>query len=227
MEILRRGLGAVREGGRRCVNRSRSCFCRLTRRRAADDRSSSGSTARHAIRVGGVRNGERTIRCFVAIRGKEKAAVVLVIHENKGLTDWARGVADQIAEAGYIAVAPDLLSGLGPGGGKRATSRSVNPPPRPCTRGRRAGALRSRRRRRLRAEDPRRERQACGSRLLLGRGAVVPLAAKRADLKAAFVFYGVSPATKEDARTGLMPRSTGSTPATTRASPPRSRHRGL
>jgi carboxymethylenebutenolidase len=33
------------------------------------------------------------------------------------LTDWARGVADQLAEAGYIAIAPDLLSGAGPGGG--------------------------------------------------------------------------------------------------------------
>jgi uncharacterized protein YbaP (TraB family) len=42
---------------------------------------------------------------------------VVVIHENKGLTDWVRGVADQLAEAGYIAIAPDLLSGTGPGGG--------------------------------------------------------------------------------------------------------------
>jgi carboxymethylenebutenolidase len=40
-----------------------------------------------------------------------------VIHENKGLTDWVRGVADQLAEAGYLAVAPDLLSGTAPGGG--------------------------------------------------------------------------------------------------------------
>jgi carboxymethylenebutenolidase len=45
------------------------------------------------------------------------ATVVLVIHENRGLTDWVRGVADQLGEAGYIAVAPDLLSGTAPGGG--------------------------------------------------------------------------------------------------------------
>jgi carboxymethylenebutenolidase len=45
------------------------------------------------------------------------ATVVLVIHENRGLTDWVRGVADQLAEAGYIAVAPDMLSGTAPGGG--------------------------------------------------------------------------------------------------------------
>jgi carboxymethylenebutenolidase len=48
------------------------------------------------------------------------ATVVLVIHENRGLTDWVRALADQLAEAGYIAVAPDLLSGTAPGGGGTA-----------------------------------------------------------------------------------------------------------
>lgn len=48
---------------------------------------------------------------------KEKAGVVIVIHEIFGLTDWIRGVADQLAEDGFIAVAPDLLSGKGPNGG--------------------------------------------------------------------------------------------------------------
>jgi carboxymethylenebutenolidase len=45
------------------------------------------------------------------------ATVVVVIHENRGLTDWVRSLADELAEAGYIAVAPDLLSGTAPGGG--------------------------------------------------------------------------------------------------------------
>jgi carboxymethylenebutenolidase len=48
---------------------------------------------------------------------KDKATAVVVIHEIFGLTDWARGVTDQLAEAGYIAIAPDLLSGKGPHGG--------------------------------------------------------------------------------------------------------------
>jgi carboxymethylenebutenolidase len=48
---------------------------------------------------------------------KDKAPVVLVIHEIFGLTDWVRAVADQLAADGFIAVAPDLLSGKGPGGG--------------------------------------------------------------------------------------------------------------
>ena len=47
----------------------------------------------------------------------DKAPVVVVIHEIFGLTDWIRGVADQLAAEGFIAVAPDLLSGKGPGGG--------------------------------------------------------------------------------------------------------------
>jgi carboxymethylenebutenolidase len=48
---------------------------------------------------------------------KEKAPIVIVIHTNQGLNDWARAVADQLAEDGYIAIAPDLLSGLGVNGG--------------------------------------------------------------------------------------------------------------
>ena len=58
-----------------------------------------------------VRNGEKTISTFVAYPEKSgKTPVVLVIHENKGLSDWVRAMADEIAEEGYIAVAPDLLS---------------------------------------------------------------------------------------------------------------------
>jgi carboxymethylenebutenolidase len=48
---------------------------------------------------------------------KDKAGVVILIHEIYGLSDWIRGVADQLAREGFIAVAPDLLSGHGPGGG--------------------------------------------------------------------------------------------------------------
>ena len=47
----------------------------------------------------------------------DKAPVVIVIHEIFGLTDWVRGVADQLAADGFIAIAPDMLSGHGPNGG--------------------------------------------------------------------------------------------------------------
>jgi carboxymethylenebutenolidase len=47
---------------------------------------------------------------------KDKAGVVIVIHEIFGLSDWARAVADQLAKEGFIAVVPDLVSGMGPNG---------------------------------------------------------------------------------------------------------------
>jgi carboxymethylenebutenolidase len=47
----------------------------------------------------------------------DKAPVVIVIQEIFGLSDWIRGVADQLAAEGFIALAPDLLSGHGPNGG--------------------------------------------------------------------------------------------------------------
>lgn len=55
----------------------------------------------------------RTVHNFVAYpETNEETLAVLVIHENRGLNDWARSFTDQVAEAGYIAIAPDLLSGF-------------------------------------------------------------------------------------------------------------------
>ena len=53
----------------------------------------------------------------------DRAPVVLVVHEIYGLSDWVRATADQLAAEGFIAVAPDLISGKAPGGkGSRAVS---------------------------------------------------------------------------------------------------------
>jgi carboxymethylenebutenolidase len=61
---------------------------------------------------------EVKLNAFVAYpERKDKAPVVIVIHEIYGLTDWIRAVADRLAGDGFIAIAPDLLSGRGPGGG--------------------------------------------------------------------------------------------------------------
>lgn len=68
-----------------------------------------------------VKHGAREVNCFLAYpEMKDKVTAVVLIHEIFGLTDWVRGVADQLAEAGYIAIAPDLLSGAAPGGGGTA-----------------------------------------------------------------------------------------------------------
>jgi carboxymethylenebutenolidase len=48
---------------------------------------------------------------------KDKAPVVIVIMEIFGLSDWIKGVTDQLAADGFIAIAPDMLSGHGPNGG--------------------------------------------------------------------------------------------------------------
>lgn len=66
-----------------------------------------------------VKNGDRTVHAFLVYpEVKGKAPAVVVIHENRGLTDWVRTVADELAAAGSIAIAPDLLSGAAPGGGR-------------------------------------------------------------------------------------------------------------
>jgi carboxymethylenebutenolidase len=65
-----------------------------------------------------VKNGSREIKSSIAYpEVKDKATAVVVIHEIFGMTDWIRSVTDQLAEAGYIAIAPDLLSGMAPNGG--------------------------------------------------------------------------------------------------------------
>ena len=60
--------------------------------------------------------GDKVDAWVVYPERKDPAPVVIVIHEIFGLTDWARSVADQLAAEGFLAVAPDFLSGKGPDG---------------------------------------------------------------------------------------------------------------
>ena len=121
-----------------------------------------------------------------------RAPVVVVIHEIFGLTDWIRAVADQLAAEGFIVIAPDLLSGLGPDGGG-------TPPDRQQA----VALVRS-----LRVEDVTRRLSATARYGLAlpaanGRfGAVgfcwggstsFQFAANESDLDAAVVYYGSSP----------------------------------
>lgn len=65
-----------------------------------------------------IEDGDDLIRAWVVYPERSTPApVVVVVHEIYGLTDWIRSVADQLAADGFLAVAPDLLSGKGPGGG--------------------------------------------------------------------------------------------------------------
>lgn len=66
-----------------------------------------------------VKHNGRDVETFIVYpETKDKRPVVLVIHEIFGLSDWAQELADEVAEAGYIAVAPDLLSGMASNGGR-------------------------------------------------------------------------------------------------------------
>lgn len=148
-----------------------------------------------------VKNGDRKVACFLVFpEVKDKATAVVVIHENKGLTDWVRGVADQLAEAGYIAIAPDCLSGMGPKGGNtdsfanagEATKAigKISQMPEQVT-----GDLNA-------AADYVLSLKSCNGKLAVcgfcwGGGQTMRFATNRKDLQAAFVFYGMTPLTKQ------------------------------
>ena len=147
-----------------------------------------------------VKHGNRVVHCFVVYpEVKDKATAIIVIHENKGLQDWVRGMADQLAEAGYIAIAPDLLSGMGPGGTSTKDLKSPDEAtmilgklkPEQVTADLNAVA------------DYILKDKACNGKLVVGGfcwggGQTFRFATNRKDLKAAFVFYGMFPHTKED-----------------------------
>jgi carboxymethylenebutenolidase len=65
-----------------------------------------------------VKYGNRKVETFVAYpEAKTNTPVILVIHEIFGHSDWVENVTDEFAAAGYLAISPDLLSGMAPKGG--------------------------------------------------------------------------------------------------------------
>jgi carboxymethylenebutenolidase len=157
------------------------------------------ASPRHAEWVE-VKNGARTVRCFVVYpQVKDPAPAVLVIHEIFGLTDWARDVADQLAAAGYIAIAPDLLSGMGPNGGgtsaypdRDAVTGAVSSLPADQV----TGDLNA-------AADYVKAQPSCDGKLSVagfcwGGGKSFRFACSRGDLKAACVFYGPPPTNPDE-----------------------------
>lgn len=59
-----------------------------------------------------IRSGADSVRAWVVYPAgaRRNAPVVLAIHDNQGMSNWIRAVADQLAAHGFIAIAPDLLS---------------------------------------------------------------------------------------------------------------------
>ncbi len=143
-----------------------------------------------------LKHGNRTVQAFVVYpEVKNKAPVVVLIHEIFGLSDWAKEMADELAAQGFIVVAPDLLSGFGPNGGGSSEFPSQD------------AAVKA-----VSGLDPEvvmADLDAAadyGKRIPAGNGKIAvtgfcwgggksfAFAAHRKDLSAAFVFYGTSPA---------------------------------
>src|SRR5688572_24109810 len=60
-----------------------------------------------------VRTGTDSVRAWVVYPAQRRnAPVVVAVHDNQGMSNWIRAVADQLAADGFIAIAPDLLSML-------------------------------------------------------------------------------------------------------------------
>ena len=122
---------------------------------------------------------------------------MLVIHEIYGLSDWVRGLADELAEAGYIAIVPNLLSGMAPGGAggtkeigdRDAVTRAVRSlPADQVTADLNANSG-------VRLETPCVQRKSGGERFLLGwRANACRYATENASIKAACVYGDAAPA---------------------------------
>ena len=76
------------------------------------------ASPRHGEWINYDAGGGDQVQAWVAYPERsDPAPVVVVIHDIRAMSDWARAVGDQLAADGFIAVVPDLLSGKGPGGG--------------------------------------------------------------------------------------------------------------
>jgi carboxymethylenebutenolidase len=141
-----------------------------------------------------IKHDGRAVETFVVYpESKDKRPVVVIIHEIFGMTDWVQDLADQVAEAGYIAVAPDLLSGMGPNGGRsssfeqgKANEAVSKLNPDQVTADLHAAA------------DYGKKLPASNGKLFVGGfcwggGQTFRFATNRQDLAAAFVFYGPPP----------------------------------
>jgi len=147
-----------------------------------------------------VKHGDREVQAFVVYpEVKDKATAVVLIHEIFGLTDWVRLVADELAEAGYIAIAPDLLTGKGPNGGgtaelggNDAVRKAISSlPPDQVTADLNACVD-------YVAKLPAANGKVAVAGFCWGGGQTFRFATNNKEIKAAFVFYGTGPNSEAD-----------------------------
>jgi carboxymethylenebutenolidase len=136
-----------------------------------------------------LKSGERTVNAFVVYpEVKSKAPAVVVIHEIFGMSDWVQLLADEVAEAGYIAIAPDLLSGvtLAPGDANAVGKAIRDLPPDQITADLNAAAD-------YVAKLPAANGKVAVAGFCWGGTQSFRFATNRPSLAAAYVFYGTGP----------------------------------
>jgi carboxymethylenebutenolidase len=140
-----------------------------------------GKSSRHGEYVD-IKKGNRTVQAFVSYpEVSHKATTVLVVYEIFGLTDWAKLAVDEFAAAGYIAIAPDFLSG---GANTGEARRAVSQLPEKRVMADLDAAF-----------DYAKTLPAANGKVVVagfcwGGGQAFSYAAHRKDVSAAFVFYG-------------------------------------
>ena len=142
-----------------------------------------------------VKHGSRSVESVVAYpQPQGKAPAIVVIHEIFGMSDWVEKVTDEFAEAGYLAIAPDLLSGMAPNGGrtKDLQANQVGQVIGKLSPDQITADLNA-------VADYCRNLPACNGKVCVvgfswGGGQTFRFATNRKDLSAAFVFYGNGPA---------------------------------
>ena len=144
-----------------------------------------------------IKNGNREVNSFIVYpEVNKKATAVIVIHEIFGMSDWVQQLTDELAEAGYIAIAPDLLSGMGPNRGGTAEiaatgNNAVGQAIRALPPDQIAGDLNA-------VADYVSKLPAANGKVAVGGfcwggSTTFFFATRRPSLKAAFVFYGSAP----------------------------------
>jgi carboxymethylenebutenolidase len=141
-----------------------------------------------------VKHDGRSVEAYVVYpEVPNKTPVILVIHEIFGHSDWVQDMTDELAEAGYIAISPDLLSGAGPNGGGTSSlaanqvGQAINKlPPDQITADLNAAADYA-----LKLPASNGELFVAG--FCYGGSQTFRFSTNRPDLKAAFVFYGQAP----------------------------------
>lgn len=177
------------EGGAAVSSLSLSSLCAQDWARQAVDKS---PRRREWVTV---KHGNRSVESVIVHpQSRGKAPAMVVIHEIFGMTDWVENVTDEFAQAGYLAIAPDLLSGMAPNGGRTKDLQASevgqairNLPPDQITADLNAVA------------DHIKSLPACNGKVCVvgfswGGGQSFRFATNRRDLSAAFVFYGSGPA---------------------------------